>query len=478
MKKVLLLAVTLVAALSLAACGGRDATETLTDYTDCETPDGNNPCWDNDERMFLWEDGAVITIGVDNDTLGAALVEKWNADFPELADKLVFQNYGSANGQTSGVEGLEVGQADAPDVALVIDNEVTGRITHVASLHQYFADLGSEQTHNVVYNTINTIDSVYLPAFYDGMSFSWNKTMLEEWGWDLTDADGNGLPEAFDTWEEIFAIADAWTERPTFSVNGGDAFDVLEVFPISLDEVWSGYSSLTAGGWQLFGDGSDLTDPGFGNAEFLAGLEFIEEFSTHAMSVDETGAQKAASAMGWRWDAYLDGAYPFALVGTWMDVDGKEAANNLDFKFSTMPTFEGEQLAPLMKTKGFVINAYTENPSASAEVLRWLYTQETFETIMDSSSYLPALEADADIYPEIDSDNKAEFALGMMYNHLEVAGSLPLDPTNRAMNVYYSIGINGYYKQVWDGDITPAAAQTAIDDLAEAWIDENNVAPE
>lgn len=473
MKKVLLLAVTLLAVFTLAACGGREKTEVVESYDNCETPDGNNPCWNADDEMFRWEDGAVIEIGVDNDTLGAALVEKWNADFPELADKLVFVNYGSANGATSGVEGLETGQADAVDVALVIDNEVTGRITHVADLHDYFADLGSEQTHNVVYETINQLGAVYLPAFYDGMSFSWNKTMLEEWGWDLTDANNDGLPEAFDTWEEIFAIADAWTERPTF---GGK--DILEVFPVSLDEVWSGYSTVTAGGWQLFGDGSDLAVPGFDDAEFLAGLAFIKELSMHAMSVDETGAQKAASAMGWRWDAYLDGDYPFALVGTWMDVDGKEAANSLDFKFSAMPTFEGVQLAPLMKTKGFVINAYTENPSAAAEVLRWLYTKDTFETIIDSSSYLPALEQSADIYPDIESENKAEFALGMAMNHLEPAGSLPLNPTNRAMNVYYSIGINGYYKEVWDGNLTPAEAQTAIVELAAAWILENNVTPD
>jgi arabinogalactan oligomer/maltooligosaccharide transport system substrate-binding protein len=295
--------------------------------------------------------------------------------------------------------------------------------------------------------------------------------MLEEWGVDLTDADGNGLPEAFDTWEEIFAMADGWTTRPSFNDS-----EILEVFPISLDEVWSGYSSVTAGGWQLFGDGSDLTDPGFDDAEFLAGLEFIAEFASHDMSIDETGAKKAASAMGWRWDAYLDGAYPFSLVGTWMDVDGKEVANSLDFKFSVMPTYDDVQLAPLMKTKGFVVNGYTENPSAASEVLRWLYTKDVMETLIDSSSYLPALEADADIYPDIDSENKSEFALGMSLNHLEPAGALPLASTQRAMNVYYGIGINEYYRAVWDGLKTPTLAQTEIDEVSDEWFELNNVA--
>jgi len=467
MKKLGLFLLAFIAVVTLSACNKERG------YTDCETPDGTQACWSADDEMFRWEEDAVIEIGVDSDDLGAALVQKWDADYPSLAGKLTFRNWGSANGDTSGVQGLTTGQGEAPDVALVIDNEVTGNFASLLPLHEYFGDLGSEQTHNVVYNTINAGGDYYLPAFYDGMSFAWNKTMLEDWNIDLTDADENGLPEAFDTWEEIFAMADGWTERPTFNDT-----EILEVFPISLDEVWSGYSSLTAGGWQLFGDGSDLTKPGFDDPEFLAGLEFIKEFSNHAMSVDETGAKKDAAAMGWRWEGFLDGNNPFGLVGTWMDVDGKEAANSLDFKFSVMPTYDGVQLSPLMKTKGFVVNGYTENPSAASEVLRWLYTKDVFEAVMDASSYLPALEADADIYPEIDSENKAEFALGMSLNHLEPAGSLPLAPTQRAMNVYYNISINEFYKAVWNGTKTPAVAQTEIDAASDTWFTTNNVAPE
>jgi len=463
MKKLLLVITVIAVTFSLTAC------KTERGYTDCETPDGTQACWNAEDEMFRWEDGAVIEIGVDSDTMGAALVQKWNADYPELKDKLTFRNYGSANGESSGVQGIEGTQGEAPDVALIIDNETTGKVASLLPLHEYFKDLGSEQTHKAVYDSINGTGTFYLPGFYDGMSFSWNKTMLMDLGIDITDSNNDGLPEAFDTWEEIFAIADGWTTRPSFNGN-----EILEVFPISLDEVWSGYSSVTAGGWQLF-NGDDLANPNFSDAEFKAGLEFIKEFASHNMSVDDTGAKKAAAAMGWRWDAYLDGAYPFSLVGTWMDVDGKETANSLDFKFSAMPTYDGVQLTPLMKTKGFVVNGYTENPSAASEVLRWLYTKDVMETIIDSSSYLPALQEDADIYPDIDSENKAEFALGMSLNNLEPAGSLPNDSTVRAMNVYYNISINTFYKEVWDGAKTPAEAQTAIVEASDAWILANNV---
>jgi hypothetical protein len=43
-----------------------------------------------------------------------------------------------------------------------------------------------------------------------------------------------------------------------------------------------------------------------------------------------------------------------------MDVDGKENANNLDFKFSAMPTYDGVQLTPLMKTKRLCQNILQE----------------------------------------------------------------------------------------------------------------------
>jgi arabinogalactan oligomer / maltooligosaccharide transport system substrate-binding protein len=478
MKKLALVLSLVVALFVLSACNVQRT------YANCDTPDGTQACWNGEEENFRWETGAVIKIGVDSDTMGAALVEKWNTDFPTMVDKLVFTNYGSANGDNSGVQGIQTQQALAPDVALVIDNEVTGKVGSLFPLHSYFADLGKEQTHEAVYDAINASGTYYLPAFYDGMSFAWNKTMLTQIGISLTDANGDNLPDAVDTWEEIFAIANGWANlaaRPTFTFTKADSTvvnnKILEVFPISLGEVWSGYSSVSAGGWELFGAGN-MAQPEFNDAKFKAGLDFIQAFAATKMSVDDTGAKKNADAMGWRWDAFLDGAYPFGLVGTWMNVDGKETENALDFKFSQMPTYNGVQLSPLMKTKGFVLNGFTANPSAASEVLRWLYTKPVLEVVIANSAYLPALQAEAAIYPAIDSENKAEFALGMRFNYLEPAGSLPLAPTQRAMNVYYGISIGGYYQAVWNGTKTPNEAQTEIVAASDAWLVINNVVPE
>ncbi len=416
---------------------------------------------------FEWEEGAIIEIGVDSVSMGQALVAQWDADFPELAGKLTFREYYSNNSDSSGMQGIEVGKGSAPDVALVI----TPQYDYLYELHEYFVALGQRDTLNTAFDFFSERGVVYMPAFYDGMAFSWNQTMLEAWGIDTTDTTGNGLPDVFNTWEQIFEWAEQYeTERPVF--NGQT---IYEFFPISIQEPWSGYSSLTAGGWQLYPEG-DYNTPGFDEPEFKAGLEFIQAFSNTHMNKDETGATLAGNAMGWRWDAYLEGAYPFSLVGTWMDMQGQITDSDLTFRFGQMPTWNGQDLTPFVKTKGFVINAYTDYPSAAHEVMRWLYTQETMTTMIDNSWYLPALELDSDIMPDFSDDPiKAEFSAALSYNRFEPLVGLPNDPTIQAMYVYYDLGLGDFLVEVWDATLTPAEAQAQIHALATAWMETFNV---
>jgi hypothetical protein len=96
------------------------------------------------------------------------------------------------------------------------------------------------------------------------------------------------------------------------------------------------------------------------------------------------------------------------------------------------------------------------------------------ETMIDSSAYLPALQDDATIFPDIDNVNKEEFALGMQNNHLEISGTLPNNADVAAMDVYYNLNLNDYFKEIWDGTMTPAESRTAIADDAATWLEENN----
>ncbi len=462
MKKLVTLFVGVFAVFAIAACE-RDQYEPTVIY-------------DEDEGVFVPEEGAEITIGVDSDTMGLAIIEQWQEDFPEdeypeKHNMLSFRNYESVNSESSGMEGLELMEDEAPDVALVIDNEVLGRENAVRQFHDYFIWIGEEQTHEI-YHQINHLGNFFLPAFYDGMIFSWNRTMLEEWGVDVDDVTEDNLPAELSTWEDIFAYADQYgfdpDERPTF-----DGRTIREFFPISIVEVWSAYPQITAGDWQIFEEG-DYTDPGFDDEEFLVGLELVEEWSQTNMSVDETGSIRSSGEMDWRWERYLEGDYPFGMVGTWMDVKEQMDDTGYDFEFSAIPTYDGNHMSQLIKTKGFVINSATPYPSAANEVLRWLYTDETMATMVNNSTYIPALQDDAEIYPVIEDDFKQDMVAGLEHAWLEPAATLPENPTQRAMSVYYNIGVEDYLMELWDGDRDAAATQQRIHDAAVDWIERNN----
>jgi len=458
MKKLSVFVLSLLFVFAVAACEREEYEETVM--------------FDEDEGRFQIEEGAELTIGVDSDELGAAIVEQWNEDFPEYEGMLSYTFYNSVNQEDGGMEGLELLEDEAPDVALVIDNELIGRENAVRGLHDYFIEVGEEQTHEV-YEEVNILGNFLLPAFYDTMVFSWNKTMLEDWGVDVDDRTENNLPAELATWEDIFDYAENYGaepgDRPEFEGN-----DILEFFPISVAEVWSAFPQLSAGGWRIYSE-ETYTEPEFDTGEFLAGLEFLEEFSNTNMSVDETGSIRGGADMVWRWDGYLDGDYPFGMVGTWMDVNDAIDEYGYEFEFSTIPTWQGEDLSALYKTKGFVINSYTEYPSAANEVMRWLYTQDTMEMMINNSTYLPALQEDAEIYPEnIEDEFKEDMGAGMEHHYLEPAATLPENPTVRAMSVYYNIGVEDYLIELWDGERDAAATQSEIVDAAEYWIENNN----
>jgi arabinogalactan oligomer/maltooligosaccharide transport system substrate-binding protein len=430
--------------------------------------------WDGAKKQFLLEPGAKLKVGVDSDKWGAQIVAMWDKLHPEAKGAIEYVNFGSAGG----IDQITQLQGEAADVCLVVDNEVARGVQSLLALDPVIKNLADRVAQQPFYSNTNPDIKKgiikFVPVGYNGMAFAWNKTMMEALKLDTADKNKDGLPDAFDTWEKIFALAKKWqTERPTYQ---GKLVTI--VYPMSLDEVWSGYSNATAGGWEIFKEG-DPTKPGFEKPEFAAGLEFIKEASDAMVSVEANGAKTPGASMGWRWDEALNNqTSPFFLAGTWMDINGAETKGGYDIKFSKLPTWKGKRLTPFVASKGFVINGFTKFPSAASELFRLIYTKAGIQGMIDNSGYIPAIVPNSPIAPDYSADqNKAE--MDVVFKSKDAAWPLPsaLLPGNKAkqgMDVYYNIGVNLLYRAVWDGEKTPEQAQAEAVKLAGEWLASNN----
>lgn len=428
--------------------------------------------WDAKKGQYTIEKGAKVTLGIDNDPFGMALVALWDKAHPEAAGAVEYLNTPS----DSSAKKLSDLQGDAPDVVMALTSDVPKFAGAMSNLDSNLVKIATANMDPAFYKASNAMFKapVAIPFAYDGMAFAWNKTMLAKLGLDVSKVTKDNLPVAFDTWEEIFALAKKWdTNRPTYLDK-----PVSIVFPMSLDEPWSGFSSTTVAGWAIYKDGNAL-NPGFDQPAFLKGLEFIKVASDAKISVEADGSKTPGASCTWRWDAVLnDQSAPFGLVGTWMDIKGALAKGGHDMQFGPMPTYAGKRLTPFLKVKVYVLNAYSKYPSASAELLRLMLSKEGMQAMIDTSAYVPALKAGAKIAPDYSKDLvKQQMAYAFQYSYIEpVSLKLTVNTTMQAMDVYYNIGMPQFYKDVWDGSKTPKEAQDLIVAAAAKWVAENNVA--
>ena len=427
------------------------------------------PVWIDSTHSFAIEPGAKISVAVDSDAWGAAIVAMWNKAHPNHQGAVTYI-HADATGATDKISQL---QDSFADVVLAIDSEVSRNAQSLLALDPHLVWLGKHVTQPPFFEDANPAGSyVYIPLAYNGMVFAYNKTMLEKLGYSVKTDDVN-LPREFNTWEKIFALAKKWqSDRPFYR---GKHVNI--VFPMSLTEVWSAYPSLTADGWEIYGDGNPL-DPGFEKASFRGGLDFIKEASKADLWVLANGRRIPGSSMTGlnNWDDWLNNqTAPFSLVGTWQDVKGAMAKGHYKLGFAPMPTWHGNRLTPFVGTKGFVVNGFTHYPSAAEELYRLLYTREAMETMIKTSSYLPALRKDSPISVSYGGDwVKEEMAKAFQYSYPEPAYFLPNNQYRKAMDVYYNIPMGQIYSDVWDGKKSPAEGQAEAVALAKKWLADNN----
>ena len=398
-------------------------------------------CYDEENQRYQIEDGARIRVMVENEAYGQALINLWDAEHPEqtgVIEPIVVQNFDAATWL-----GYKT------DIALLWSNDAAQILNNFMPVQPDLEVMIQEHVPQQFGELLNLEGLRYVPMSYYGLVFSTNVTMLNEMGYDSTDENGDGLVDAFDSFEELMALAEEWGGIERIYHDRA----VTAVFPFALSELWASMVFFSADQFRFFATYEALR-PGMETDEFLETLKFLramgeypwylnpqeasgeeaaetaadEELDTEEAGVlmadpdTEAPSEEASSEGdenkktpdnpgeeeeiilpyrsendrafegGWLYDVYLEKLIsPFSLVGTWMYYNQQEDIEQQDFYFSPMPTWKEQSLSPLAKTKGYLLSEETKYPSAANEVLRLIRSEAGIQAYIDTVDEIPAV---------------------------------------------------------------------------------------
>ena len=400
-------------------------------------------CYDEEVQQYQVEEGAKIRVMVENEAYGQALEELWNKEHPEQTDiiePVVVQSFDAATWL-----GYKT------DIALLWSNDAAQIINNFMPVQPELEVVIQEHAPRQFGELLNVDGLRYVPMSYYGLVFSTNMSMLSEMGYDVSDENGDGLADQFDSFEELMKLADEW---------GGQARTYHErqmeaVFPFAISELWASMVFLSADDFRFFAS-QDALISGMETEEFLETLKFLRAMGEHSWylnreesageeqpavsGVEDENSRNTDSELpvvdseseveseefppessnvkesqdsseeeeeiilpyqikndrafdgGWLYDVYLEKLIsPFSLVGTWMYYNQQEDIEQQDFYFSPMPSWKEKILSPLAKTKGYLLSAGTKYPSAANEVYRIIRSEAGIQAYIDTVDEIPAV---------------------------------------------------------------------------------------
>jgi maltose-binding protein MalE len=183
------------------------------------------------------------------------------------------------------------------------------------------------------------------------------------------------VPEPVETWEEMMEVGAALMEEGTV--------ENVTIFPNTGYHI---YGLNTSFGGYIFGqdaDGNFLPeDIGLDSPGFIASGEFIQE-AVNAGYVPSTADGAAADAL------FSEGGIPFVINGPWGLNTYRDAGVN--YVVDPLPTGPEGPGAPFLGTRGFMVNAQSENQFLAQAFLTELIASDEFMAeIQEKDPRIPA----------------------------------------------------------------------------------------
>jgi arabinogalactan oligomer/maltooligosaccharide transport system substrate-binding protein len=294
---------------------------------------------------------------------------------------------------------------------------------------------------------INYNELKFIPISAEGFAFVTNVTKLNLLGLPTEDVNQDGLIDSVDTWEKIFALKDMWESQND------------KVFPIALNEPYSFYAFLSAGGFNIFKT-HQATQAGFDSLEFTESLNFIQKLA----SINWIKAENnASSAYTWMYDqSLIDDNFIFTLAGSWMNVNEFDLTHPTEWSVSAFPTYNGKNLNPLIKLSGFSINRNTYYPSAASELIRILKSIKGMQLLIDHSSLVPLVNDTYMDYLEYPNSHISQFIQSFQNGYTEPIIAFEHNPSKLAFSVYYEIELMSSIRALWDQTLSVQQTQAQI----------------
>ncbi len=352
MKKVckvlaLLLAVIMVISM-LAACGNSKAPGTNDETskpsnTNNVTPSDDEKAPDNSEPAGLVpEEGAALTLWMDNDEYNEKIVDLWSAKYPNVP--LTVVNVGTTDARQKNE--LDGPTGTGADVFVMAHDGVA--VSAQAGTILEIDLLSDEVRRSFVQNAIDAVSysgKIYaFPLSMKTIVMFYNKNLVE-------------------------TPADTWAEMKAFAKEYNDPAQNKFACIWQAVEPYYAHGFLGGYGYDLFGTTHD--DPsqlGWDSKEAAEGLAFYKTLH------DEIYPVASADAT---WDAmnsmFSAGECPYVITGPWSIADFTKAG--VDFGIAPLPKMDnGERPKTLSTVDTVCVSAFTKYPVASMLLAQFVAT--------------------------------------------------------------------------------------------------------
>lgn len=354
--------VLLAFALLVGACGGDSAEETTTTQAAAETTTTAAPTTTTTAAPTTTTTAAPLPpLVVWADDKFGAVIEEVAAPFTEetgIPVEVTVIDFQDMREQIT----TQAPAGEGPDIFIGAHDWLGEMVANGIAAP---LDLGSEISNfaEVGLNAFSTGGNLYaMPYAIEAIALFYNADLVE-------------TPPA--TVEELTAICDDLGDAidNCWGIQGGGAApDAYHNFPF-----------VAAEGGYIFGfdpaTGFDVNDVGLDSEGAIAGVAAMQQLvdDGYVAPIDEDDAKQL----------FLDGKEAFFMSGPWWINTWDDAG--LNYGVTTLPTLNGDPMAPFVGVRGFYVSEFGENKAIAEEfLLSFIATDETMLALFEADPRGPA----------------------------------------------------------------------------------------